>query len=473
MEHVLLINPPQSFERKRTSEGLAPPLGLLYLKAMLPDRYVRILDLSASNVPMQALATTVASDDWDVVGITVLTYCLDSVRRLVEYIKGHGNPYLIGGGAHATLVPDECLRMGFDAVVVGEGERVISDLMDTKPRGVLRGVAVQHLDALPYPDRSCLDSATYGVFGFLKLRGLSTSIMTSRGCPYTCRFCGRIVKGSVRRRSVASVIAELRALQRRGFENIFIADDHFITDKRWVAAFCHALKREQLQFNFFYQTRIDTFDEASAEALRDTGTQYISFGIESIHPPILQFYGKTRTPSKWRDLTRKALQLCTDTGIYSQASLIIGAPMETEELFWESYDFVMAHGADTVNVNPLTYLVASEIWQDAVERGVIRRDEYLVSVSERALCPIPPQRIAEICDEVFHQVTRNIVRRVLFKTLRHLDGFRLNLLSRGVKEWISWTLLGGDWRRHYDSLREFGYGKRASSPRPSAATPNT
>lgn len=147
--------------------------------------------------------------------------------------------------------------------------------------------------------------------------------------------------------------------------------------------------------------------------------------------------------------------------------------METEELFWESYDFVMAHGADTVNVNPLTYLVASEIWQDAVERGVIRRNEYLVSVSERALCPIPPQRIAEICDEVFHQVTRNIVRRVLFKTLRYLDGFRLNLLSRGVKEWISWTLLGGDWRRHYDSLREFGYGKHASSPGTRAATSNT
>lgn len=175
--------------------------------------------------------------------------------------------------------------MGFDAVVVGEGERVISDLMDAKPRGVFRGTTVQHLDELPFPDRSCLDAATYGVFGFLKLRGLSTSIMMSRGCPYACRFCGRIVKGSVRRRSVASVIAELSALHRRGFENIFIVDDHFITDKRWVAAFCQALKREQLQFNFFYQTRIDTFDEASAEALRDTGTQYISFGIESIHPP--------------------------------------------------------------------------------------------------------------------------------------------------------------------------------------------
>lgn len=108
MEHVLLINPPQSFERKRTSEGLAPPLGLLYLKAMLPDRYVRILDLSASDVPKQALATTIASDDWDVVGITVLTYCLDSVRRLVEYIKNHGNPYLIGRGGGGAR--DPCAR---------------------------------------------------------------------------------------------------------------------------------------------------------------------------------------------------------------------------------------------------------------------------------------------------------------------------------------------------------------------------
>jgi radical SAM superfamily enzyme YgiQ (UPF0313 family) len=456
---VLLINPPQSFERKRTSEGLVPPLGLLYLKAVIPDCNVKILDLSLSENPKQALITTITSEDWDVVGITVLTYCLNSVHQLVNFIKNNGDPYLIGGRAHATLVPDDCLKLGFDAVVVGEGEPVISDLIRHKPRGILRGTTVKHLDGIPFPDRSGLDNAKYGVFGFLRLQGLSTSIMTSRGCPYRCRFCGRIVKGSVRRRSVTSVIEELRALQRQGFENIFIGDDHFITDKRWVAAFCHILKREQLRFNFFYQTRIDTFDEESAINLREAGTQYISFGIESIHPTILRFYAKTQTPSTWRKLTRKALQYCNDTGIYSQASLIIGAPMETEEMFWESYDFVREHGADTINVNPLTYLVGSDIWKDAVERGEIRRDEYLVSVRDRELCLIPPQRIAEICDEVFHEVTQNIVRRVLYKTLRHIDGFRLKLLLRGLKEYVSWNLLGGDWRRHYDILREFGYGK--------------
>ena len=90
--------------------------------------------------------------------------------------------------------------------------------------------------------------------------------------------------------------------------DIFIGDDHFITDKRWVAAFCHALKREQLQFNFFYQTRVDNFDETVAAALRDAGTQYISFGIESIHPDVLRFYDKTRSPPTWRELTRTALQ---------------------------------------------------------------------------------------------------------------------------------------------------------------------
>lgn len=135
MENVLLINPPQSFERKRTSEGLAPPLGLLYLKSMMLDCDVKILDLSNLEDPKRVFTKTFKSKEWDVVGITVLTYCLDSVRYLVNLIKKNGDPYLIGGGAHSTLMSSDCLKMGFDTVVVGEGELVISDLIHTKPRG--------------------------------------------------------------------------------------------------------------------------------------------------------------------------------------------------------------------------------------------------------------------------------------------------------------------------------------------------
>jgi len=459
MRKLLLINPPQTFERKRTSEGLAPPLGLLYLKAMIQDSNVKILDLSVSDNPKQTFIQTFQSEDWDAVGITILTYCLDSVRQLVKLIKKNSDTYLIGGGAHATLAPNDCLTIGFDAVVVGEGELVISDLIHSKTRGIIQGKAVTNLDAIPFPDRSTLDNTKYGVFGFLQQQQPSTSIMISRGCPYRCRFCGRITKGFVRRRSAASVIKELKELQRQGFENIFIADDTFITNRKWVAAFCRALNRQKMRFNFFYQTRIDNFDKESAKALRKAGTQYISFGIESIHPNVLRFYNKTSKLSMWRDLTKTVLGYCNETGIYSQASLIIGAPMETEEMFWESYDFVSEQGADTINVNPLVYMVGSDIWREAVERGIIKSNEYLISVSDRALCPIPPERIVEICDEAFQRVIRN-QRRVLFKTLRHIDRFRAGLLSMAVRKFISWNLLGGNWQRHYDILKEFGYGKR-------------
>jgi radical SAM superfamily enzyme YgiQ (UPF0313 family) len=251
---------------------------------------------------------------------------------------------------------------------------------------------------------------------------------------------------------------ELKELKKQGFENIFISDDYFITNKRWVTTFCNALKTEKMRFNFFYQTRIDNFDQESAKILRETGTQYISFGIESIHPNILKFYNKTSKPTKWRELTEKALGYCNDTGIYSQASLIIGAPMETEDMFWKSYDFVRESGADTINVNPLMYMVGSEIWKDAVKRGIIKNTEYLIAANKRKLCPIPPDRIDEICSEVFEKVTSNY-RHVLFKTLRHLDRFRIKLISIGIEKFISWNLLGGDWRKHYDIIKEFGYGK--------------
>ncbi|MBU7009569.1 MAG: B12-binding domain-containing radical SAM protein [Theionarchaea archaeon] len=461
-ENVLLINPPQNFEQKKASEGLAPPLGLFYLKAMIPQYNTKVLDLSVSENPKKTFVKVFESEEWDDAGITVLTYSLNSVQYLVKYIKQSSDMYLVAGGPHATLVPLDCLKMGFDAVVVGEGELIIADLIRKKPKGIIQGKSAENLDEIPFPARNRLENTKYGFFGSLRIPGLSTSIMTSRGCPYKCRFCGRIVKGSVRRRSVPSVIKELKKLRNQKFKNIFIADDHFITNKKWVAAFCHALKKEKLKFNFFYQTRIDNFDRTSATALREAGTQYISFGIESVNPRVLQFYNKTGNPVKWRDLVKKVLGYCNDTGIYSQASLIVGAPMETEEMFWESYNYVSESGADTINVNPLVYFVGSDIWREAVEKGVIKKNEYLTSVSDKKLCPILPERIAEICDEVFHKVARNIKKRVLLKTLRHMDGFRMRLLPVGAIEFLLWKLQYESCQRSHDALMEFGYGKRGS-----------
>jgi radical SAM superfamily enzyme YgiQ (UPF0313 family) len=427
---------------------------------MIPDCDVQILDLSVAEEPKPILIKILESKNWDVIGITVLTYCLDSVRQLVNLIRKNGDTHLIGGGAHATLVPDDCLKMGFDTVVVGEGELVISDIIHKEQMGIIKGEPVKNFEKIPFPDRRLVDHTKYGFFGFLQVPGLSTSVMISRGCPFNCRFCGRLVRGSVRRRSVESIIKELNELQRQGFENIFIADDHFITNRKWVIAFCEAVKKHKLSFNFFFQTRIDNFNLKIAKALRDIGTQYIGFGIESINPDILRYYNKTSNPLKWRDLTKKALEYCNDAGIFSQASLIIGAPMETEEMFWESYDFVRKNGADTVNVNPLTYLVGSEIWREAIEKGILQQDEYLISVLDRNLSLIPQKRIAEICDEVFEKVI-NVERRLVFKTVRHIDRFRIRLLSMGVKKAISWNLLRGNWREHYNILKEFGYGKKS------------
>ncbi|MCK5403359.1 cobalamin-dependent protein, partial [Candidatus Bathyarchaeota archaeon] len=101
MENVLLINPPQSFERKGTSEGLALPLGLLYLKTMIPECNTRVLDLSISDNPKRTFVEILESKEWDVIGITVLTYSLDTIRQLVNLVKQNGNTYLIGGGPHA------------------------------------------------------------------------------------------------------------------------------------------------------------------------------------------------------------------------------------------------------------------------------------------------------------------------------------------------------------------------------------
>jgi radical SAM superfamily enzyme YgiQ (UPF0313 family) len=131
--------------------------------------------------------------------------------------------YVVFGGIHSTLYPDEVReRGGAHAVVRGDGDlvwpSVLADFAAGAPRAVYEGGRVDGESFLPARwDLLPADKYMWG------------SVQTVRGCPKHCSFCSvwRTDGQKPRQRQVASVIREIVELRRRGFRFVLLADDNF------------------------------------------------------------------------------------------------------------------------------------------------------------------------------------------------------------------------------------------------------
>ena len=230
---VLLINPGSRLPiETRTS----PHLGLAYVGAVSERRGddVRICDLDVEEGP---ISQVVAEYGPDLVGITANTIQIRSAWGAAGEVKAVLEVPVVLGGPHPTVLPEESLaEPGVDMVVRGEGEATWVDLCDQLEREEpLEGVPglsfiddgrrVMHnpdrapiadLDALPYPAYHLFRTDRYTNLqpAIDHREGAALSILTSRGCPYRCTFCGGWVSmgRKLRMRTIEHVLGEMNML---------------------------------------------------------------------------------------------------------------------------------------------------------------------------------------------------------------------------------------------------------------------
>jgi radical SAM superfamily enzyme YgiQ (UPF0313 family) len=176
----------------------------------------QIIDETLSPVDL----TTI--DAGDVVGIGIHTGNAFRGYEIGRQVRQHG-AWVVFGGIHATLFPDEAISHGSaHAVVRGDGDliwpRVITDCVAGRPQAVYEGGRLAADQFVParwdlLPDR----------------RYMWASVQTVRGCPKHCSFCSvwRTDGQDPRQRAVDRVISEIVELRRLGFRFIALADDNF------------------------------------------------------------------------------------------------------------------------------------------------------------------------------------------------------------------------------------------------------
>ena len=327
-----------------------PPLGLLYLSSYLKrcGFSVEVFDSTFSS--MAGFADRVKKARPPVVGLSANLMTRVKVVEMIRLCHDLGS-WVVVGGAEPANYARQYLAQGADVVVEGEGEETLEQLLrhrlESQPEslaeiegilfaddagGIVRTPSrsmIRELDTLPFPDREAIDLERYlDVWRRHHGRG-SVSIITSRGCPYTCSWCSHGVYGfSYRSRSPHKVAAEVELLIRTYQPDmLWYADDVFTMNRRWLFAFSRELQLRNLRIPFETISREDRLDAEVIRELAAMGCFRLWIGAESGSQQVLDAMQRRTSASRVVEMVR----LLQDNGIGAGLFIMLGYAGEKRE----------------------------------------------------------------------------------------------------------------------------------------------
>ena len=281
-----------------------PPLGLLYISAHLKVAGFEVAIFDSTFATMAAFAAYVERERPRLVGLYCNLMTKQTVLRMITLCQEQGSHVILGGPEPASYAADY-LAAGADVIVVGEGEQTLAELIplfgQQKPpdlKGVLGIVyqtadgeliqtpprpLIKDLNAQPWPDREGIDLECY-LQTWQQHHGVrSTSLITARGCPYTCKWCSHSVFGHThRRRSPEDVADEVAWLvERYQPDQLWYADDVLTIAPRWFLRYAAILQERGLRVPFECISRADRLNEKIIAALAEMGCSRLWIGSES------------------------------------------------------------------------------------------------------------------------------------------------------------------------------------------------
>ena len=311
------------------------------------------------KVPYQDLLRTA-----DVLCLYTMTSTAPRAYELADWFHREGHARVLIGGMHASEMPQEALRHA-DQVLVGEGEDTILDVIEgRRPEPIVVCSPVNDLDAVPFPD-----------YSILKTPCVAANIMTSRGCPYRCTFCSTSRMFSpYRKRSVDSVIEEIRLYHDMGFQYMNFEDDNFTADKERAKEICRRIIAENLQFKetFFFGRTDLADDEEMLSLLSQAHLSRVLIGIESLNQKALDAIHKGQDI----DDIKRAAAACKRHGIRVIASLVLGLDEDTHEDIQRTVDFACSIDAYQLQPAILTPYPHTPVYQQMVADGRMITDKW-------------------------------------------------------------------------------------------------
>jgi radical SAM superfamily enzyme YgiQ (UPF0313 family) len=354
----------------------------------------------------------------------------EAALKKIAAAVARGCPVAVSG-SDATDHPDVYLHAGANAVILGEGEVTLSELVDAlrgeRPIASVHGIAylenahvtrtparpfMRSLDDLPRPAWDLVDVDRYRRVWRAHHRYHAMNIATTRGCPFHCNWCAKPIYGQrYAVRAAPNVVDEIAWLKADfAPDQLSVVDDVFGLQPGWVDTFAEHIERSGARIPFKCLMRADQVNGSVATALRHAGCRMVWMGAESGSQTVLDAMDKGVTVAQIKDAVRHLHQTGIQVGMFLQ----FGYPGETWEDVEKTLALVRETGPDDIGVSvsyPLpgtkfhqrvrAELGAKQNWVDSDDLAMMYRATY------------PPQFYRVLHHVVHHEFrARQLARRL-------------------------------------------------------------
>ncbi len=366
-----------------------PPIGIMQLASWLEKHghQTALHDCLGPFAPqgIEANAQRVLATDPDLVGFSATTSgFMDAVDMAARIKRERPDVRVVFGNVHVSSLGAPVLDAfpEIDYLVIGEGEGAMLDLAEGKPPESIpnlvfrardgsivsnpRRARILDLDELPFPAYEKLAGFPHAyhlpLFAYEMRHG--ATMITSRGCPYTCSFCDRTVFERLYKTNSARYTYEhMKYLRDRyGVYHINFYDDLFTANRRRVTELCQLLIDQPLGMQFNCAIRTGHTSDEMLRRLKRAGALMVSMGIESADPAMMARHKAGVTLDAVRDTVRQIHA----AGLRAKGLFIFGMPGETADTVRASSDFILSLDLDEMNMTKFSPLHGAPIWDECV-----------------------------------------------------------------------------------------------------------
>jgi hypothetical protein len=377
-----------------------PPLSLIALLSHLHahKHTVKLIDCREliwryrTDHILPIISEIIADFRPDLVGVNILTATFDQAQFIATSIKqSFPQIPLIAGGPHPSVEPHNTFMRieALDAICVGAGEEVCLDILEKRTLNDIPGlllrdgdhvfeqrVPMTDIDRYPFPNYELVEHKWYSDYsgGYTTFNWLTKSLsaLTSRSCPYSCKFCASDWSKPFRYHSAEYVVEMARYLAKFDIHALAFWDDTIAFNKNRLMAICEGFIASRLflphgRLRWMASLRANQVEPEVLRAMKAAGCFRICIGVESASDRVLAIIDKKSTVA----MNQQAIAWIRESGIDPAPSFMIGIPGEADEEICETLKFMAELNVNSLGFGNFRPLPGSPFYHEFVQQGNI------------------------------------------------------------------------------------------------------